>query len=299
MNITTNQSVFIENIFKIEYKLNDIFSSKEYDNFLDSNKTKDTLQDYIKFLIAKIVFNDFNGTEVIPNNSNIQSLWSYHACNHPIQYQDMCKKICPDGQFIYYSDHNEHPYSPISQTPNVFCKKSSFSNLNAPEFFEKIKAFSTSSSSSAPEYKKPSIDQMIIKNKFEQDWKNNEPIYPRYWPHGISPTEGKITGEVKWYDTDKGYGFISPEFPHSIMLAGDDIFVHQSSIHAPGFRSLRKGEWVEFRTVEERGKVKAIDVSGPQGMYVQGALKPKSKPKPKTPKQNNSCWIQKIKRCQI
>lgn len=287
MNISTNQSVFIENIFKIEYKLNDIFSSKEYENFLDSNKTKDTLQEYIKFLIAKIVFNDFNGTEVIPNNSKIQSLWSYHACNHPRQYQDMCKKICPDGQFIYYSDHNEHPYPPISQTPNVFRKKSSFSNRSAPEFFVPLARsdipFSSSSSSSAPEYKKPSIDQIIIKNKFEQDWKNNEPFYPRYWPHGISPTEGKIAAKVKWYDTNKGYGFISAEFPHAGYAEDDDIFVHQSSIHAPGFRSLRNGEWVEFRTVEERGKVKAIDVSGPQGMYVQGALKPKSKPK--TPKQ--------------
>ena len=290
MNTITNKSVFIENIFKIEYKLNDIFSSKEYDNFLDSNKTKDTLQEYIKFLIAKIVFNDFNGTEVIPNNSNIQSLWSYHACNHPRQYQDMCKKICPDGQFIYYSDHNEHPFDPGAQALNMYCKKSSFSNRSAPEFFVPLarsdKTFSTSSSSSEPEYKKQSIDQIIIKNKFEQDWKNNEPFYPRYWPSGISPTKGKFAGEVKWYDTNKGYGFISPEYPHSVTAAGDDIFVHQSSIHAPGFRSLRNGEWVEFRTVEERGKVKAIDVSGPQGMYVQGALKPKSKPKTKTPKQN-------------
>ena len=285
MNITTNQSVFIENIFKIEYKLNDIFSSKEYDNFLDSNKTKDTLQEYIKFLIAKIVFNDFNGTEVLPNNSKIQSLWSYHACNHTRLYQDMCKKICPDGQFIYYSDHNEHPFDPPAQALNMYRKKSSFSNRSAPEFFVPLarsdKTFSTSSYSGSsvtePEYKKPSIDQMIIKNKFEQDWKNNEPFYPRYWPNGLSPTEGKFTGKVQWYDTNKGYGFISPEYPFSVGC--DNIFVHQSSIHAPGFRSLRNGEWVEFRTVEERGKVKAIDVSGPQGMYVQGALKPKPKTK--------------------
>ena len=52
---------------------------------------------------------------------------------------------------------------------------------------------------------------------------------------------------------------------------GDDLFVHQSAISAPGFRSLMEGEEVEFKVLEDRGKMKAIDVTGPKGEFVQGA----------------------------
>ena len=54
---------------------------------------------------------------------------------------------------------------------------------------------------------------------------------------------------------------------------GGDVFVHQSDIYAPGFRSLAEGEPLEFRlTTDARtGKTKAVDVTGPDGAYVQGA----------------------------
>ena len=55
------------------------------------------------------------------------------------------------------------------------------------------------------------------------------------------------TGNVKWFDSKKGFGFIiGPE--------GRDVFVHFSSIAGDGFRSLRHGELVEYELVDtERG----------------------------------------------
>ena len=73
------------------------------------------------------------------------------------------------------------------------------------------------------------------------------------------------TGTVKWFNSQKGFGFITP------ADGGEDLFVHQSAISAPGFRSLMEGEEVEFKVVDERGKKKAIDVCGPNGDHVQGA----------------------------
>jgi CspA family cold shock protein len=47
------------------------------------------------------------------------------------------------------------------------------------------------------------------------------------------------TGTVKFFNTEKGYGFISRE-------DGDDLFVHYSNIQGEGFRSLDQGDRVEF-----------------------------------------------------
>jgi len=76
----------------------------------------------------------------------------------------------------------------------------------------------------------------------------------------------KSTGTVKWFDSTKGFGFISPDAEGS-----PDVFVHQSAIHAEGFRSLAEGEKVEYNVVSDQGKSKASDVTGPGGAYVQGA----------------------------
>jgi cold shock protein len=46
-------------------------------------------------------------------------------------------------------------------------------------------------------------------------------------------------GTVKWFNADKGYGFITPE-------SGADVFVHFSAIQADGYRSLDEGQAVEF-----------------------------------------------------
>jgi cold shock protein len=46
-------------------------------------------------------------------------------------------------------------------------------------------------------------------------------------------------GTVKWFNADKGYGFIQPE-------SGEDVFVHFSAIQTSGYRTLNEGQSVEF-----------------------------------------------------
>ena len=82
-----------------------------------------------------------------------------------------------------------------------------------------------------------------------------------------SDLEMKATGKVKFFDSTKGFGLITP------AAGGEDVFVHQSAIHSRGFRSLAEGEDVEYDMAEDdkRGKKFATNVTGPGGDYVQGA----------------------------
>ena len=53
------------------------------------------------------------------------------------------------------------------------------------------------------------------------------------------------TGTVKFFNSEKGYGFISRE-------QGDDVFVHYSGIEGSGYRSLEEGQRVQFEVVQGR-----------------------------------------------
>jgi len=56
----------------------------------------------------------------------------------------------------------------------------------------------------------------------------------------------RVTGTVKWFNTTKGYGFIS-------RPNGPDVFVHYSAIMSEGFKNLAEGQQVEF-TIEKGPK---------------------------------------------
>jgi CspA family cold shock protein len=66
----------------------------------------------------------------------------------------------------------------------------------------------------------------------------------------------RITGTVKWFNGQKGYGFIAPDGE------GEDVFVHHTAIQAEGFRNLDEGDRVEF-SVEQ----------GPKGLQATNVTK--------------------------
>ena len=61
------------------------------------------------------------------------------------------------------------------------------------------------------------------------------------------------TGTVKWFNNDKGFGFISRD-------AGDDVFVHFSAIESDGFRSLDENQRVEFAVEQGDKGLRAVHV---------------------------------------
>ena len=60
-------------------------------------------------------------------------------------------------------------------------------------------------------------------------------------------------GTVKWFNNQKGYGFISDE-------QGNDVFVHYSGLNMDGFKSLEEGQAVEFDVVEGNRGEQAANV---------------------------------------
>ncbi len=62
------------------------------------------------------------------------------------------------------------------------------------------------------------------------------------------------TGKVKWYNSQKGFGFIAPDD------GGKDVFVHATALEAGQIRGLEDGQEVSYETREERGKVAAANL---------------------------------------
>jgi cold shock protein len=63
------------------------------------------------------------------------------------------------------------------------------------------------------------------------------------------------TGTVKWFNSQKGYGFIQPTGG-----GGRDVFVHISAVEQAGLSSLNEGQHVEFEIQDNRGKSSAVNL---------------------------------------
>jgi CspA family cold shock protein len=63
------------------------------------------------------------------------------------------------------------------------------------------------------------------------------------------------TGVVKWFNDDKGYGFITPDD------GGDDLFVHHSNIQMSGFKSLKDGQRVQYEPAKGKKGMEATKVT--------------------------------------
>jgi CspA family cold shock protein len=63
----------------------------------------------------------------------------------------------------------------------------------------------------------------------------------------------RTTGTVKWFNGQKGYGFLSQE-------DGEDVFVHFSAIQGEGYRNLAEGQKVEFSVERGPKGFQAVDV---------------------------------------
>ena len=65
----------------------------------------------------------------------------------------------------------------------------------------------------------------------------------------------KSTGTVKWFDADKGFGFITPD------NGGDDVFVHFRAIVSDGYKTLDEGQSVSYETEQGQKGLQAANVT--------------------------------------
>jgi CspA family cold shock protein len=70
----------------------------------------------------------------------------------------------------------------------------------------------------------------------------------------LEETGSMASGTVKWFNPEKGYGFITPDD------GGKDLFVHYSAIQSDGFKTLNEGQKVEFEVTEGQKGPQAVNV---------------------------------------
>lgn len=78
-----------------------------------------------------------------------------------------------------------------------------------------------------------------------------QPLHPGQF---TEETKMSKKGTVKWFNPQKGFGFICPDD------GGKDVFVHVSAVEKSGLRELKEGQKVEFDTATERGKLAAQNI---------------------------------------
>ena len=67
------------------------------------------------------------------------------------------------------------------------------------------------------------------------------------------------SGKVKWFNSKKGYGFITLDDNNE-----KDVFLHVSALEKSKFRVLKENQKIQFEIKEERGKLQAIDLKRPK-----------------------------------
>ncbi|MGM0831997.1 MULTISPECIES: cold-shock protein [Halomonas] len=93
---------------------------------------------------------------------------------------------------------------------------------------------------------KPAPRQPQAAPEMEDDDEEEEDI--------IDPNDGREEGEVKWFNTNKGYGFITRD-------NGEDVFVHFRAIRGRGPRMLAEGQIVRYHVIKNDRGLQADDVS--------------------------------------
>jgi CspA family cold shock protein len=104
-----------------------------------------------------------------------------------------------------------------------------------------------------------------VKGALEMDWPSTVARVGRNVPGGpgVQPEENESHGEeknmasgtVKWFNDEKGYGFITPDD------GGNDLFIHHSNIQMTGFKTLKDGQRVQYEAAQGKKGPEATNVT--------------------------------------